>query len=96
MGVTCVTGSVIIRIATLEALLHSGHITSQAELVTCMLHVLQGLSLPEQQLEKLCYTLDTLHQKLEELGFELQTLEGALRFLFVVWTASKNIQVCSV
>ena len=46
-----------------------------------MLHVLQGLSLPEQQLEKLCYTLDTLHQKLEELGFELQTLEGALRSL---------------
>ena len=77
-------------------MLHSGNVRPQAELVTCMLHVLQGLSLPEQQLEKLCYTLDTLHQKLEELGFELQTLEGALRFLFVVWTASKNIQVCSV
>ena len=61
-----------------------------------MLHVLQSLSLPEQQLEKLCYTLDTLHQKLEELGFELQMLEGALRSLVVVRTASKNMDVCIV
>ncbi|XP_070209319.1 uncharacterized protein [Littorina saxatilis] len=34
-----------------------------------------GLSLPEQQLEKLCYTLDTLHDKLEDLSSELQVLD---------------------
>ncbi|XP_076456721.1 uncharacterized protein LOC143291019 [Babylonia areolata] len=34
-----------------------------------------GLTLPEQQLEKLVYTLDTLHHKLEGLGSELSTLE---------------------
>lgn len=34
-----------------------------------------GLSLQEQQLEKLCYTLDTITNRLEELSTELQVLE---------------------